>query len=272
MKIYYFLSSGFNWESCRKKWYVDLAPKAADLSKCGITTVWLPPPTESVAPQGYMPSDLYNLNSSYGTQEELKYYIEEMHKHHLLVVVKDCGGRGFGGGDLGGGGSMKIIILVLCCILTSSSSPLSISDGIFTSEPSSIGGRNLLQAKKPCPVNFEFMNYTIITSRCKGPRYPANLCCDAFKDFACPYAENLNDLSNECSSIMFSYINLYGNYPPGLFANLCRDDKIGLICPALAPGAQKNGVSNDSNNSHNVRSSSMLMLTVAFLLILFLWI
>lgn len=31
---------------------MDLAPKAADLSHCGITAVWLPPPTESVAPQG----------------------------------------------------------------------------------------------------------------------------------------------------------------------------------------------------------------------------
>ena len=50
---------GFNWESCRKKWYQDLAPKAADLSRCGITAVWLPPPTESVAPQGL--SDLNNL-------------------------------------------------------------------------------------------------------------------------------------------------------------------------------------------------------------------
>ncbi|XP_071707052.1 probable alpha-amylase 2 [Rutidosis leptorrhynchoides] len=77
---------GFNWESCRKKWYMDLAPKAADLSRCGITAVWLPPPTESVAPQGYMPSDLYNLNSAYGTQEELKYCIQELHNQHLLAL------------------------------------------------------------------------------------------------------------------------------------------------------------------------------------------
>lgn len=77
---------GFNWESWRKQWYLDLAPKAADLSKCGITSVWLPPPTESVAPQGYMPSDLYNLNSAYGTEEELKYCIQEMHSHNLLVL------------------------------------------------------------------------------------------------------------------------------------------------------------------------------------------
>nr|XP_011467888.1 PREDICTED: uncharacterized protein LOC101298534 [Fragaria vesca subsp. vesca]XP_011467889.1 PREDICTED: uncharacterized protein LOC101298534 [Fragaria vesca subsp. vesca] len=77
---------GFNWESWRRQWYLDLAPKAADLSKIGVTSVWFPPPTESVAPQGYMPSDLYNLNSAYGTEEELKYCIAEMHAHDLLAL------------------------------------------------------------------------------------------------------------------------------------------------------------------------------------------
>lgn len=77
---------GFNWESCRRRWYLELAPKAADLSQSGITAVWFPPPTESVAPQGYMPSDLYNLNSAYGTVEELKHCIEELHAHDLLAL------------------------------------------------------------------------------------------------------------------------------------------------------------------------------------------
>ncbi|KDP27239.1 hypothetical protein JCGZ_19938 [Jatropha curcas] len=77
---------GFNWESWRRRWYVELAPKAADLYQSGVTAVWFPPPTESVAPQGYMPSDLYNLNSAYGTEEELKYCIEEMHSHDLLAL------------------------------------------------------------------------------------------------------------------------------------------------------------------------------------------
>ncbi|XP_058736443.1 uncharacterized protein LOC131608878 isoform X2 [Vicia villosa] len=77
---------GFNWESWRRHWYQEMASKAADLSKCGVTAVWLPPPTESVAPQGYMPSDLYNLNSSYGSMDELKHCIEELHSHDLLVL------------------------------------------------------------------------------------------------------------------------------------------------------------------------------------------
>lgn len=77
---------GFNWESCRRRWYLELAPKAADLSKSGITAIWLPPPTESVAPQGYLPSDLYNLNSAYGSVEELKQCIEELHTHGIMAL------------------------------------------------------------------------------------------------------------------------------------------------------------------------------------------
>ncbi|XVF60670.1 hypothetical protein PTKIN_Ptkin08bG0067000 [Pterospermum kingtungense] len=76
----------FNWESWRRQWYQELAIKAADLSQSGMTAVWFPPPTESVAPQGYMPSDLYNLNSSYGSLEELKSCIEEMHSQELLAL------------------------------------------------------------------------------------------------------------------------------------------------------------------------------------------
>ncbi|MED6216523.1 hypothetical protein PIB30_008508 [Stylosanthes scabra] len=41
----------FNWESWRRRWYLDLASKCSDLSQSGITAVWLPPPTQSVAPQ-----------------------------------------------------------------------------------------------------------------------------------------------------------------------------------------------------------------------------
>ncbi|CAI7788337.1 unnamed protein product [Closterium sp. NIES-54] len=76
----------FNWESNKRDWYLELAPRAADLAACGITAVWLPPPTESVSPQGYMPVDLYNLNSCYGTKEQLQYCIDELHNHDLLVL------------------------------------------------------------------------------------------------------------------------------------------------------------------------------------------
>ncbi|KAF7803074.1 myosin-3-like isoform X1 [Senna tora] len=76
----------FNWESWKGQWYMELAHKAADISQCGVTAVWLPPPTESVSPEGYLPLDLYNLNSKYGSEQELRSCIEAMHSQDLLVM------------------------------------------------------------------------------------------------------------------------------------------------------------------------------------------
>lgn len=116
-----------------------------------------------------------------------------------------------------------------------------------------------------CSVNFEFLNYTIITSKCKGPRYPPKECCGAFKEFACPYADVINDLTNECASTMFSYINLYGKYPPGLFSSECREGKLGLSCPALPPSAS----ADDTANQVVHYPSLWLMLTTCCLILLF---
>ncbi|KAF3453238.1 hypothetical protein FNV43_RR03678 [Rhamnella rubrinervis] len=157
-----------------------------------------------------------------------------------------------------------ILFFFLLMGLTASASPSTfMSDRIFESQAPT--GRNLLQAKKGCPVNFEFLNYTVITSQCKGPHYPADRCCAAFKNFACPYAEVLNDLTNDCASTMFSYINLYGKYPPGLFASECREGKEGLPCPATAP------TSLADTNGNEIIVYPFLFQTVAagFLVLLF---
>ncbi|KAL7248972.1 hypothetical protein ACSBR1_011192 [Camellia fascicularis] len=138
-----------------------------------------------------------------------------------------------------------------------------ISDDIFGARP--LMGRNLLQAKTVCPVHFEILNYTIITSQCKGPQYTSNTCCPAFKEFACPYADALNDLSNNCVTVMFSYIELYGKYPVGLFGTLCRDDKQGLACPATAPTPTQ--LTNSSSGSQIIRNPSLLLVLTTVLLV-----
>ncbi|CAH8363393.1 unnamed protein product [Eruca vesicaria subsp. sativa] len=103
-----------------------------------------------------------------------------------------------------------------------------ISDGVYTV----CSSRNLLQAEKvPCPLNFQFMNYTIILSRCKGPSYPHQECCAAFKEFACPYKQYVNDLSTDCLTLMLSNIRLYGRYPVGLFGNTCLQGRQHVDCP-----------------------------------------
>ncbi|KAF5481282.1 hypothetical protein F2P56_001949 [Juglans regia] len=124
-------------------------------------------------------------------------------------------------------------------------------------------GRALLQTKKSCSVNFESQNYTILTSRCKGPQYTPEACCGAFKDFACPFADAINDLTTDCASTMFSYINLYGKYPPGLFANLCREGQLGLNCTNVEEPKGK------SNRGQMAATQSTLVMITACLLILF---
>ncbi|CAN1197221.1 GPI-anchored protein LLG1 [Linum perenne] len=151
------------------------------------------------------------------------------------------------------------LLACFLCLMGSSSASTLLSDSVFGMDAGVDGvGRNLLQAKKACPVSFEFMNYTIITSQCKGPNYPVKECCSSFKDFACPYADVLNDLENDCASTMFSYINLYGKYPPGLFASQCRDGKQGLSCPAVSPSQSAN-----DSGSHGLRSREAVMLLLS---------
>ncbi|XP_038896951.1 GPI-anchored protein LLG1-like [Benincasa hispida] len=160
--------------------------------------------------------------------------------------------------------NFTMLLLLFLSLLFTSSSSTSISGDVFESKVSI--GRNLLQAKKACPVNFEFLNYTIITSKCKGPRYPPNLCCSALKEFACPYVDDLNDLTNDCASTMFSYINLYGKYPPGLFSSECKEGKEGLECTVLAPAS-----SADLNWGSITRLPSYsLILSTGFVLLLWL--
>nr|GMD46869.1 alpha-amylase 3, chloroplastic isoform X2 [Ipomoea batatas] len=81
------LCQGFNWESHKcGRWYLELQEKAELLSSLGFTIVWLPPPTDSVSPEGYMPKDLYNLNSRYGSIDELKVIVKRFHEVGIQVL------------------------------------------------------------------------------------------------------------------------------------------------------------------------------------------
>uniref|UniRef100_A0A0D9YXJ4 GPI-anchored protein LLG1-like domain-containing protein n=1 Tax=Oryza glumipatula TaxID=40148 RepID=A0A0D9YXJ4_9ORYZ len=153
-------------------------------------------------------------------------------------------------------GLLLLVVSAAVLVGLASASPF-ISDSVFLGSVGSTG-RSLLQAKKNCPVNFEFQNYTIITSKCKGPRFPAKQCCDAFKEFACPFNEYINDESNDCASTMFSYINLYGKYPPGLFANECREGKLGLSCDGVS---QKDSVVSSAGQQAQSSLLAFIMLT-----------
>eukprot|EP00884_Botryococcus_braunii_P002375 jgi/Botrbrau1/12138/Bobra.0186s0053.1 len=77
---------GFNWESHRKDWYAFVESQAEFWAAMGFSCVWLPPPTDSVSPQGYMPRDLYNLNSAYGSTESLLRAIAKLQSVGIKVI------------------------------------------------------------------------------------------------------------------------------------------------------------------------------------------
>lgn len=114
-----------------------------------------------------------------------------------------------------------------------------------------------------CTINFESQNYTIITSQCKGPQYPPQACCQAFKEFACPFTDAINDEQSDCATTMFSYINLYGKYPPGLFALQCREGKEGLDCTDILAAKEK------SRGQISATPSTLLLLLAAFFVLVY---
>jgi alpha-amylase len=97
------LLQGFHWESHKHSWYNIIREKVPEIKTAGFSGVWFPPPSDSIAPQGYLPRDLYNLNTSYGSMDQLKSVIACMGEYELhpmadIVVNHRCAtSRGSGG-------------------------------------------------------------------------------------------------------------------------------------------------------------------------------
>ncbi|CAK8533219.1 unnamed protein product [Lathyrus sativus] len=142
-------------------------------------------------------------------------------------------------------------------LITLATSSSFLSDNIFESD--TFTGRTLLQTKKACGVDFQNQNYSIIIRQCKGPRYPPIACCEAFKQFACPFSDEINDLTTNCATIMFTYINAYGKYPPGLFAHECREGQKGLDCSQVKLA---NTYNISSSGVHVVAPHSILLISI----------
>ncbi|PRW59861.1 alpha amylase domain [Chlorella sorokiniana] len=82
------LLQGFNWDSWKQQggWFNHVAGRAEELATLGFTTIWLPPFTQSVSAEGYLPGDLYNLNSKYGSETELIACVKALQNHGIKVL------------------------------------------------------------------------------------------------------------------------------------------------------------------------------------------
>jgi len=89
---------GFNWVSWQSqaKWYNVVSDKSVDLKNIGINAIWLPPPSLSTGGAGYIPTVWMNMNSSYGTEAQLKSMITNLHNNNIKaladIVVNHRGG------------------------------------------------------------------------------------------------------------------------------------------------------------------------------------
>lgn len=98
---------GFNWESASRtttskqnKWY-GIMQKQASAIKDTFAYVWMPPPSMSASfgPEGYLPTQLNDLNSLYGTATELKNFISSISPAKAIadiVVNHRCGSANWG--------------------------------------------------------------------------------------------------------------------------------------------------------------------------------
>lgn len=84
---YEIILQGFNWESNKEQWYKKLITMTPEIAKAGFTAVWLPPASDSVSAEGYLPRDLYDLNSKYGTEAELRQLVSVLHEHGLKAIA-----------------------------------------------------------------------------------------------------------------------------------------------------------------------------------------
>ncbi len=79
---------GFQWTSWKTApWWGEVKKRAGEISKAGISLVWLPPSSDSASPEGYMPRRLAVQDSSYGTEEQLAAAIKALHGGGVKVLA-----------------------------------------------------------------------------------------------------------------------------------------------------------------------------------------
>ncbi len=84
------LFQAFDWnvqnQPTGQTWYDVVSQNINLIKDAGIDMIWMPPPSNSAAPQGYLPRELYNFNSAYGTEAQLRNLINQYHAVDIKVL------------------------------------------------------------------------------------------------------------------------------------------------------------------------------------------
>lgn len=84
------LFQAFDWnvqnQPAGQTWYDVVLQNKNSIKDAGIDLIWMPPPSNSASPQGYLPRELNNLNSAYGTKSQLKSLIDQYHSLNIKVI------------------------------------------------------------------------------------------------------------------------------------------------------------------------------------------
>ncbi|OGR51515.1 MAG: alpha-amylase [Elusimicrobia bacterium GWA2_62_23] len=79
---------GFHWTSWRSApWWGEVGRRSRELSAAGINLAWLPPSSDSLSPEGYLPRKLSLQDSSYGTAAQLGAAVKSLHAAGIKVIA-----------------------------------------------------------------------------------------------------------------------------------------------------------------------------------------
>ncbi|MCK8523022.1 starch-binding protein [Aquimarina sp. D1M17] len=80
----------FDWnvqnQPAGQTWYNVVTQNRNAIKDAGIDLIWMPPPSNSAAPQGYLPRELYNFDSAYGSETQLRNLINQYHALDIRVI------------------------------------------------------------------------------------------------------------------------------------------------------------------------------------------
>ncbi|RCU49808.1 alpha-amlyase [Corallincola holothuriorum] len=79
---------GFHWHSASAgDWYQQVGHQANELASAGFDMVWLPPASQAGSLEGYLPEQYNNLNSNYGTEQDLRDLITTLHGKNIKAIA-----------------------------------------------------------------------------------------------------------------------------------------------------------------------------------------